>query len=63
MMFNCGCGARHEGKKQWHWWFAWRPVYVKDVDCWVWWQKVMRKGEYICSLGECFWRWEYGLRG
>lgn len=22
--------------RKWHCWFAWRPVYVRNLDRWVW---------------------------
>lgn len=29
-------------------WFAWRPVFVEDLDQWVWWERVWKaKGWYL----------------
>lgn len=42
---------RRDRNNMWHWWFAWRPVYVAGYR--VFWQYVSRRR----SEG----RWQYGV--
>ena len=52
-------------REQWHNWFAWRPVGIKNaVDakiCIYWLQYIRRKGNYTCNFAESSWNWEYSL--
>lgn len=64
MRFNCGptFEEKWEQRKQWHPWFAWRPVRVDSRDCrWLEW--VERKGtEDVRSCGfasSVYLRWTY----
>lgn len=34
-------------------WFAWRPVFVQDLDQWVWWEHVWKVKGWI-SIGYYF---------
>jgi hypothetical protein len=63
MKFKCGPSlydrfeARHRRLRQWHRWFAWRPVHIAPDIC-VWLEKIERKG----SPGYEGWTdWEYRL--
>lgn len=45
---------------QWHPWFAWRPVYVKEFDSWAWLEEVGRRAvrKYL-ALDLPDFNWEY----
>ena len=54
-------------EKDWHKWFAWHPVIVKDnlnKYKFTWLKIVLRCGEYKCRLNSlnyycCYWIWKY----
>lgn len=60
MKLNCGPTwyEKVQQKKQWHRWFAWRPVRVGPRDC-RWLEYVERKGDYMIYPECCGWDWEY----
>ena len=51
------------GKLGWHRWFAWHPVVIEKHPngsmTKVWLQWVLRKGEWIQSMGGAGWKYEY----
>ena len=52
MKFNCGTGyvEKYARLQQWHYWFAWHPVWVGEQDR-RWLETVWRKG-YMCGGGD-----------
>ena len=60
MKFNCGetWDEKEKRLKDWHLWFAWRPVRVGSHDC-RWWEWVERKGRHY--MRAC-WFWDYRAR-
>lgn len=46
-------------EKDWHTWFAWRPIRVGDTKVWL--ETVYRKGKLDCGWGDCYWKWTYAL--
>jgi len=48
---------------EWHKWFAWRPIFLKDIVnddyTFVWLQYIERRQTYICDWDEGWWTWEY----
>lgn len=60
MKFDCGetFAEKKRRLKQWHRWFAWRPVKVNDHDCrWLEW--VERRGDYYPGYADNDWEWEH----
>ena len=60
MKFNCGetFTEKKQLLKQWHRWFAWRPVKLDDHDC-RWFEWVARRGFYVTSWDDDWWDWEF----
>ena len=63
MKWNCGPSweEKHEATKQWHRWFAWRPVRVGPRDC-RWLEYVDRKGKWSDSFHPMLAGWLYQYR-
>lgn len=40
-----------EGQREWHEWFAWRPVFDKDNGFGLWWEPVLRRKQNIAFDG------------
>lgn len=64
MRFDCGetYEERHARLENWHRFFAWYPVKIKDHDC-AWMEWVLRKGKFTCSWGDADWTWSYSPPG
>jgi hypothetical protein len=71
MKMNCGptreerALARHRELKEWHRYFAWRPIRVGRREC-RWLETIERKGTFhtLRFAPHCsFWEWEYRPRG
>ena len=66
MRINCGPtkSEKRAALKEWHLWFAWRPVRVGSNDC-RWLEMVGRKGtvQYLPPGVWCgspsWWKWDY----
>lgn len=64
MRFDCGetWPERRARLENWHLFFAWYPVKIKDHDC-AWLERVLRKGKWDCNWGESTWTWSYSPIG
>lgn len=62
MKINCGptWQERHNAKKDWHRWFAWKPVRFGAQEC-RWLEYLERRGAYLTSWDDGWWEWEYRL--
>lgn len=67
MRFNCDrlddylrdCKRRRdEARREWHVWFAWRPVKLEHGDC-RWFEFVERREVYVNGYFESYYEWEY----
>lgn len=56
------CGPTYEERidrlKNWHCWYAWKPVRLGSHDC-RWFERIERKGEYHDCMFDGYWTWEY----
>ena len=52
---------RIDAKKQWHNWFAWRPVRVRGEIVWL--ELIERRGLLVDQVYEIpYWRWLYKVK-
>jgi hypothetical protein len=69
MKFNCGPTAAeryerwHNARKEWHRWFAWRPVRIGPNEC-IWLETLDRKGTYHSGyMCHTWWTFEFRRLG
>ena len=69
MRFNCGPSigewydARLRRQRDWHLWFAWRPVRIEDSMC-VWWEYIERRNDGpSCMDGWDEWKYRWPETG